>query len=122
MGHLQLADVGPNHASTFVAKVSSKEAVWPFAVAQMANGEAGAVASVEMPKECYLVLSGKERAIPQYAHKLKQQILHLPGETQVAWVRPLTRRLQRLFGWGDVTAMRADVAAACKNNDAEEAC
>ena len=31
----QLAAVGPNHASTFVAKVTSKEAVWPFAVAQI---------------------------------------------------------------------------------------
>ena len=36
------------------------------------------------------------------------------------WVRPLTRRRQRLFGWGDVASTAADVVRAAKAGDLEE--
>ena len=38
----------------------------------------------------------------------------------VEWVRPLTRRLQRLFGWGDVAADRAAVERASEAGDRME--
>ena len=53
-------------------------------------------------------------------HKLGKDINNLPGKPQVHWVRPLTRRLQRLFGWGDVSPTRADVVHATKSGDIEE--
>ena len=44
----------------------------------------------------------------------------MPWNPQVVWVRPLTRRLQRLFGWGDVLAARADTVRAAKSGDTDE--
>ena len=51
---------------------------------------------------------------------MQNQLQERPGSPQAVWVRPLTRRLQRLFHWGDVLATQNDVARACKADDGEE--
>ena len=54
-----------------------------------------------------------------FASRMRVEIEKLPGSPRVEWVRPLTRRLQRLFGWGDVASTRADVVRAAKAGDAK---
>ena len=55
-----------------------------------------------------------------FATKIKKEFETLPGCTMIEWVRPFTRRLQRLFGWGDVMATRGDVVRAVAKEDHEE--
>ena len=55
-----------------------------------------------------------------FASRTRVEIEKLPGSPQVEWVRPLTRRLQRLFGWGYVASTCADVMRAAKAGDTEE--
>jgi hypothetical protein len=55
-----------------------------------------------------------------FASRARSEIEKLPGSPQVEWVRPLTRRLQRLFCWGDVRETRKDVARAAGARDLEE--
>ncbi len=91
------------------------------------NG-AGATAHIEIDEIAangqqgqYLVLTNQtvceEMAL---AERLRKGLQQLPGSPQVEWVRPLTRRLQRLFGWGDVATTRNDVACAAKAGDLQE--
>ena len=80
-----------------------------YAVVEMANGDVSAV----------LVMARAARA-ENAAMNVKAEIRQLPGSPPVEWVRPLTRRLQRLFGWGDVASTRADVMRAAKAGDTEE--
>ena len=54
------------------------------------------------------------------ADRLRKGLLEIPGSPTVEWVRPLNRRLQRLFGWGDVAATREDVVRAAKAGDLDE--
>ena len=115
----ELAVVGPNYASTFVAKVSDGAALPALGASELVRG-AGAFACVTLTGSFYFVTVLEERSIPNYVHKLTRQIQKLPGNPQVEWVRPLTRRLQRLFGWGDVASTRADVMRAAKAGDEEE--
>ena len=114
-----LAAVGPNIANTFVAKVLCPAALQTFGSCQLVTG-ASAFATVSCLGDHYFVVRVEERAIPQFAHKLGKDINKMPGNPQVVWVRPLTRRLQRLFGWGDVLAARADVVRAAKSGDTDE--
>ena len=69
----------------------------------------------------YLVLTSKQ-LIEEHglARRLQNQLQERPGSPQAVWVRPLTRRLQRLFHWGDVLATQNDVARACKAGDGDE--
>ena len=115
----ELAVVGPNYASTFVAKVSDGAALPALGASELVRG-AGAFACVTLTGSFYFVTVLEERSIPNYVHKLTRQLQKLPGNPQVEWVRPLTRRLQRLFGWGDVASTRADVMRAAKAGDEEE--
>ena len=86
----------------------------------------GAVALVETPDTSFepglfLVVSlDKAHKLDASVSELKQRMLKLPGEPDVLYVRPLTRRLQRLFHWGDVYAKRVDVEKACKAEDVDE--
>jgi hypothetical protein len=83
------------------------------------RGAAGAVAIVEQGGDArYFVITHNERAVDKYQVKLRRQLVALGMEVQ--WVRPLTRRLQRLLGWGDVLTSASDVQAACKNGNTAE--
>ena len=90
------------------------------------SARALASASVPVPAGssagCYLVqtLKKKECEERSFAARACNEISNLPGNPQVEWVRPLTRRLQRLFGWGDVISTRADVVRATKAGDTKE--
>ena len=69
----------------------------------------------------YLVLTNKQLCEEHsFARRLQTQLQERPGSPQAEWVRPLTRRLQRLFHWGDVLATQNDVARACKAGDGNE--
>ena len=116
-----LAAVGPNNANTFVAKVSCPVALQALGSSQLVFG-AGAFATISCHGDYYFIVRVEERAIPKFAHKLGKDINNLHRNPQVDWVRPLTRRLQRLFGWGDVSAVRADVVRAAETGDIEELC
>jgi hypothetical protein len=118
----QLSEAKPRTAATFVAKVSEAKPglLVPFGSAALVHG-AGAFALVEVPGTgCYFVLSGTERGDAAYARNLEQQIKRLPEAPDVEWVRPLTVRLQRLLGWGDVTADEIAVQKAIDAEDVEE--
>ena len=51
---------------------------------------------------------------------MRKGLQQLPGSPQLEWSRPLTRRLQRTFRWGDVATTREDVARAAKAGDLPE--
>ena len=72
-------------------------------------------------RELYLVVTFRNahRFKPRVDY-IKESLLQLPTHPTVEWVRPLTRRLQRRFGWGDVCASEADVRQACEKGDVEE--
>ena len=58
----------------------------------------------------YVVLTtAAAHHLQSFTLKLKAAIAELAPHLSVVWVRPLNTRLQRLFGWGDVTADRATV-------------
>ena len=119
------------HVQTIVAKVDgvSKATLTAFATATVVSGES-AVAFVDTgaasPDPGLFLLVTFERPWTELScvGKLKSMLLRLPGEGQsapdVLYVRPLTRRLQRLFHWGDAHAKRADVEKACKAEDVDE--
>ena len=103
-----------------VAKVSSTAALATLGAAELVHG-AGSFAVVEGAAGNYFVLTaGKHHDLAAWSQKLKQKIEQLPGDCGVQWVRPLNRRLQRLFEWGDVASDRAAVARACKAGDTAE--
>jgi len=116
---------------TFVAKVSgvSKSTLAALAQALVVSGEGG-VAVVDTGDASpdpglYVVVTFAKPWTPAAGiARLRNAILNLPGDRapapNVHCVRPLTRRLQRLFHWGDAHAKRADVEKACKAADVDE--
>ena len=69
----------------------------------------------------YVVITTKEEVdLASFARNLKKTIEVTSASTKVDWVRPLSVRFQRLFGWGDVTASKTDIDEACKNDDKDE--
>ena len=116
-------DLAPQNAQTYVIKLGSLcDSLSAWMTGRLAEG-AGGCASVTLPatKETYLVLT--EAAAHRFewrARHLKGSIQQLPGDPRVQWIRPLTRQLQRLLGWGDVLSTKEDVARACEAGDAAE--
>ena len=114
--------VKPQFAQTFVIKsdASSVAALRTFGASQLVTG-AGAFAVVQPIAGAYLVLTlGEPHRFENRAAQFRQGLQQLPGSPQIEWIRPLTRRLQRLFGWGDVSSTRADVVRACEAKDEDE--
>jgi hypothetical protein len=76
-----------------------------WGAARVFNGD-GAFARVRLLNdETYLVLTlARPGNMENAAHSMKTSIASLPGAPAVRWVRPLNRRLQSLFGWGDAAA------------------
>ena len=116
----------PQVAQTFVIKPASgtlRKHVENWAQLQVMDKRVSSYALVQLEErdELFLVLTKPEAIRVEYA---KFEFLERCGRfivpIEVTWVRPLTRRLQRLFGWGDVCATEADIARACKAGDAEE--
>jgi hypothetical protein len=112
---------------TYVVKVGEDVAspvLGTWAASQGVLG-AGAWSVVEVEeqvrRELYLVVTFRNahRFKPRVDY-IKESLLQLPTHPTVEWVRPLTRRLQRRFGWGDVCASEADVRQACKKGDVDE--
>lgn len=115
-----LSAAPPANAHTFVVKVDAFGPLSAFGGSALVQG-AGAFAQVEMPgDECYFVITGEARQIPQASAKLAADIRKLPAAPAVEWVRPLTVRLQRLLAWGDVTATRTDVERAVATEATDE--
>ena len=93
-------DLRPQTTKTLVAKCmgASPQLLSEWAASRVVNG-AGAYAIVEMPTgDIYVVVAMPQAArVENAAASMKAAIEQLPGGPQVQWVRPLTRRLQRLF-------------------------
>ena len=126
----------PQCAQTYVLKLvcnESKDTGKPWLHARVIDG-AGIVAmvqvytvgdnhgnDVENNAGFYLVVTenaahrdgGRERA-------LKASFQQTVGDPQVERVAPMSRRLQRLFGWGDVATGREDIVRASKAGDIDE--
>jgi hypothetical protein len=86
---------------------------------------AGASAHVEVlggeQQGHYLVMTNQTSCEENsLAARMRSGLQQLPGSPQVEWIRPLTRRLQRILRWGDVAATREDVARAAKAGDVQE--
>jgi hypothetical protein len=104
-------------AHTFVIK-GDVPAV--YAMTALARG-AGSVAQVTMPTgEAYTIVSSEAHAIQARVARIKAEIAALPNAPEIEWVRPMTVRLQRLFGWGDITATREDIERAVSEEDWKE--
>ena len=73
--------------------------LWDWAASQVGGG-AGACAVVDLPNgDTYVAVRMAKAVRTEYAAaSMKASIEQLPGSPQVDWVRPLSRRLQRLFG------------------------
>ena len=91
--------------------------LWDWATSEVVVG-AGGCAVVDLP--CGNTRLAKATATSTAVYRMKAMIEQLPGSPQVAWARPLNRRHQRLFGWGDVGASDADLARAVAAHDVEE--
>ena len=119
---------------TFVVKIGStgsddeqEELRDKFTDALVAEGKvADAYAYVqlnELSRETGLYLvTTTEKALhfAAFKTKLEEKVGRCSPSTKAEWVRPLSVRFQRLFGWGDVSASKADIDEACKNDDQEE--
>jgi len=116
----QASDLKPQFAQTFVVKYRGQGDITAWTASQVVNG-AGAYAEVTVRDEKYLVLvMAKAARFENAAMNIKGGVEQLPGNPKVEWVRPLTRRLQRLLGWGDVASARADVVRATEAGDVNE--
>ena len=113
----------PQTTKTLVAKSvgASPQLLSQWAASRVVDG-AGAYAIVEMPTgDIYAVIAMAQAVrVENAAANMKAAIEQLPGGPQVEWVRPLTRRLQRLFCWGDAGSTSADVARAADDDNVEE--
>ncbi len=113
----------PMTTKTLVAKSTGgiSRLLSEWAASRVVDG-AGAYAVVDMPNgDIYVVVCMAKAARTEYAAaNMKASIEQLPGSPQVDWVRPMTRRLQRLVGWGDAGATGADGARAIDGADVEE--
>ena len=116
-------------AQTYVAKLSPgshHNMLRTWLDGQLVVGAAvWALVRVQLPEceaeDLYAVLT--ERAphrVECRSKAIQDSIAQLPGQPRAEWVRPLTRRLQRLFRWGDAAATRADVVRATKAGDVQE--
>ena len=116
-------DLRPQTTKTLVAKTkgASPQLLSEWAASRVVNG-AGAYAIVEMPTgDIYAVIAvAQAMRVENAAANMKAAIEQLPGGPQVEWVRPLTRRLQRLFCWGDAGSTSEDVARAAIDGNVEE--
>ena len=116
-------DLRPQTTKTLVAKTkgASPQLLSEWAASRVVNG-AGAYAIVEMPTgDIYAVIAmAQAMRVENAAANMKAAIEQLPGGLQVEWVRPLTRRLQRLFCWGDAGSTSEDVARAGIDGNVEE--
>ena len=108
-------DLKPQFAQTLVVKSAggSSLLVSQWAALRVVAG-AGAYAVVELANGDVFAVLVMARAgrVENAAKNVKSEIRQLPGTPPVEWVRPLTRRLQRLFGWGDAASTSADVTRA----------
>ncbi len=111
-------------AQTYVIKVCAEGENDPLArwvSSQLVTG-AGAAAFVKTAHgDMYIVLTeAKEHRVEGRIRAFRESIAQLPGSPLVEWIRPMTRRLQRLFGWGDAAATREAVTRAVKAGNLEE--
>jgi hypothetical protein len=84
---------------------SPAELLTEYGARAVVNGD-GAFARVRLPSDEHFRVLTLDRPckVENAVHRLNTSIAALPGSPAVPWVRPLNRRLQRLFGWGDVAA------------------
>ena len=93
----------------------------PLPWGQMISHSAGSFAVVQIPQlgECgndqtYGVLTFAKPIRDRYGGKhIKDGLSKLNATAE--WVKPLNRRLQRLFLWGDVAATKEDAEQACQD-------
>ena len=62
----------------------------------------------------------KECEDSSFAARMQVELGKLPGQPTAEWTRPLNRRLQRLFGWGDVAATSDDLRHAARTGNVEQ--
>ena len=115
--------LAPQYAQTYVIKLGSLcDSLSAWMTGRLAEG-AGGCASVTLPatEETYIVLTeAVAHRFEWRVRHLKGSVQQLPGNPRVQWIRPLTRPLQRLLGWGDVLSTKDDVACACEAGDKAE--
>ena len=112
----------PGFARTFVAKVTAASQVaieWSAFQAHASQG-ANAVALVTRETDdntIYIVLTRAAVRVDNHVPALKSKLEDPPLSATVEWARPFTRRLQRLFGWGDVWASQEVLERALDEED-----
>jgi hypothetical protein len=115
----ELAKFESDMTQTLVAHVSDHSQLEAFACSKIVQGD-GAAAVVRCGVDGYLVLTCRSPHRASNFPKLKREIEQLPGQPTVLGIEPLTRRLQRLLGWGDVLTTRADVERAVAARDTDQ--
>jgi hypothetical protein len=112
---------------TVVAKVEAQSAAigsWLSASVE-AGRDAQAAAFVQLERDTdtnvfYVVLTLAKTTMVQHTNRLRKKFEAWPMSAKVYWIRPLDRRLQRLFEWGDVWIARETVEKAVEREDKYE--
>jgi len=110
---------------TYVAKVAgATQALTLHGYSKIFDARALAYATVDVltgsSAGFYVVQTlDKEYFDASFAARMRMEASKLPGNPEVQWVRPLTVRLQRLFGWGDATTSFADLLHATESGDTD---
>ena len=123
-----LVDGIGNMCQTFVAKIDTSTQIYcqqfkEILVIEGCYPSAYATVTIDLSPEAglYIVLTtSKPREFKSFTKKLKDAIVAKEPAIKVEWVRMLSVRLQRLFGWGDVSATTDDVRAACDQHNFPE--
>ncbi len=119
-----VADRRAQFAQTYVIKVCAEgENTSPihWLTSQIVSGAGGGAMVKTVQGDMYIVITeAKAHRVEGRSRAFRESISQLPGSPPVEWIRPMTRRLQRLFGWGDVATTREDVARTAKAGNLEE--
>ena len=112
---------------TFVTKVATEQPELLIVDGQaclfQCRAHAFALVDVKVGSKAglYIILTlEKPVTITSMKANMSKHIQQLPTNPKTEWVKPLTRQLQRILKWGDVTATQYDITQACKTGDDDE--
>jgi hypothetical protein len=113
-------------AQVYALKTKNGPRLFKVGRAKLVLGAPGyAEANSELHGDFLVINMATPTHIESCVEKIKQKIQQLPAgpgadKPMVEWVRPLTRRMQRLFGWGDVQTTKEAVQTAVDKEDEGE--